>query len=148
MRSLNIGKFLVFGAVALVSAFVFGLLGAEADIPWWLVSLVIFAVILAAAFVLRHNETGRWSYERRSWTGEHDGRQVELIFDEKLMILNRLSLRVDGKEVDKDTIFYGTKELSGDGVTVAVGSGWTGECTGAVIRTDAGERALTERAAA
>lgn len=147
MGSLNRGKFLVFALVAFVLAFGVGVLGAEADIPWWLVSLVIFAVILAVAFVLRHNETGRWSYERRSWAGEHDGRQVELIFDETLMVLNRLTLRVDGKEVDKNTVFYGTKELSGDGVTVAVGSGWTGECTGAVIRTDAGERVLTERSA-
>ncbi len=148
MKSLNIGKFLVFGAVALVLAFGLGVLGAAADIPWWLVSLAIFVAILAAAFVLRHSEMGRWSYERRTWTGGHDGREVELIFDEKLILLNRLSLRVDGKEVDSDTVFYGTKELSGDGVTVQVGSGWVGECTGAVIRTDAGERALTERAAA
>jgi len=100
----------------------------------------------SSAFAVRRRETGRWSYERRSWAGEQDGRQVELIFDEKLVVLNRLTLRVDGKEVDRGTIFYGFKELSGDGVTVRVGSGWTGECIGAVVVSGEQERPLTERA--
>ncbi len=76
------------------------------------------------------------------------GSQVELIFDEKLVVLNRLTLCVDGEEVARDTIFYGTKELSGSGGRVGVGSGWTGECVGVVLQEGSGaDRPLTERPA-
>jgi hypothetical protein len=54
-----------------------------------------------------------------------------------------LELIVDGEQVDRGTVFYGVKELSGAGVTVAVGSGWTG----VVLRGSSGEeRPLSERA--
>lgn len=115
---------------------------------WWIVGVIIFITLLGMALVLRRRETGRWSYERRSWTGEQDGRQVGLVFDEKLVVLNRLTLCVDGQEVARDTIFYGTKELSGSGVSVRVGSGWIGECVGVMLQDASGaEHPLTERPA-
>jgi hypothetical protein len=123
-------------------------LGLVIGVAWWIAGVTIFVAAFGMAFVARHRETGRWSYERRSWTGEQDGRQVELVFDEKLVVLNRLTLCVDGQEVARDTIFYGTKELSGAGVSVRVGSGWTGECVGVVLQDGSGaERPLTERSA-
>ena len=123
-------------------------LGLVIGVAWWIAGVIIFIALFGMALVARHRETGRWSYERRSWTGEQDGRQVELVFDEKLVVLNRLTLCVDGQEVARDTIFYGTKELSGAGVSVRVGSGWIGECVGVVLRDGSGaERPLTERSA-
>ncbi len=129
-------------------AFAVGVLGFVIGLAWWIVGPIILIVYFGLALVVRHRETGRWTYERRSWTAEQDGRQVELVFDEKLVVLNRLTLRVDGQEVANDTIFYGTKELSGSGVSVRVGSGWTGECVGVLLQDSAGaERPLAERPA-
>lgn len=146
MGSLQSGKLFAFFAFVVALGVANGILVTALDLPWWVASLAMFVVVLLAAFAVRRMETGRWSYERRSWAGEEDARQVELVFDEKLVVLNRLTLRVDGKEVDRDTIFYGFKELSGDGVTVRVGSGWMGECIGAVVVGGMQERPLTERA--
>lgn len=149
MGSQSPGKLAAFTLFAFIAAVAIGGLGAAIDVPWWAVAVVIFAFVFGVAFALRRRQTGRWTYERRSWVGEQDGRSVELVFDEKLVVLNRLALIVDGEQVDRDTIFYGTKQLSGAGVTVAVGSGWTGECTGAVLRGSSGEeRSLSPRAGA
>jgi hypothetical protein len=137
-----------FSGLCTVVALGLGVLGFVIGVPWWIVGVVIFIASFGMAWVARRRETGRWSYERRSWTGEQDGRQVELVFDEKLVVLNRLTLCVDGEEVARETIFYGTKELSGSGVRVRVGSGWAGECVGVVLRNGSGaERALTEQPA-
>lgn len=148
MGSRNPGKLAAFTLFAVVAGLAVGVIGAALDVPWWVVSVIVFVLLLGIAWALRRQETGRWSYARRSWTGEHDGRSVELIFDEKLVILNRLTLNVDGEQVDRESIFYGTKELSGAGVTVEVGSGWIGQCTGVVLRGSSGEeRPLSERTA-
>ncbi len=148
MGSLNKDKLARFSGVCTVVAVGLAVLGFVTGVPWWIVGVVIFIALFGMALVARHKETGRWSYERRSWTGEQDGRQVELVFDEKLVVLNRLTLCVDGQEVARDTIFYGTKELSGAGVHVRVGSGWIGECVGVVLHDGSGtERPLTERPA-
>jgi len=143
---LALGKLAGFTLFASIAALVIGGLGVATGTPWWAVTIIIFAVVLGAAFALRRQQTGRWTYERRSWVGEQDGRSVKLVFDEKLVVLNRLELVVDGEQIDRGTIFYGVKELSGAGVTVAVGSGWIGECTGVVLCGSSGEeRSLSER---
>lgn len=148
MGSRNPGRLAAFTLFAFVAALVIGVIGAALDVPWWAVGVIVAVFLFGVAWALRRQETGRWSYERRSWVGEQNGRSVELVFDEKLGILNRLSLIVDGEQVDRGTIFYGTKELAGSGVTVGVGSGWVGQCTGVVLREASGEgRPLTERAA-
>lgn len=140
---LALGKLAGFTLFAFIAALVIGELGVATG--KWAVTMIIFAVVLGVAFALRRQQTGRWTYERRSWVGEQDGRSVKLVFDEKL-VLNRLELMVDGEQIDRGTIFYGVKELSGAGVTVAVGSGWIGECTGVVLRGWSGEeRSLSER---
>lgn len=147
MGSRNPGKLAAFTLFGVIAALVVAAIGDKLGIPWWVGTIVVVAFLFAVAWALRRQETGRWSYERRSWIGEQDGRSVELVFDEKLVILNRLALIVDGEQVDDDTIFYGTKQLAGAGVTVEVGSGWVGQCTGAVLRGASDEeRSLSERA--
>lgn len=138
MGSLNLGKLAGFTVLALVLAFAIGAAGNAADLPVAAGSVLIFIVVLLLALAARRREIGRWSYERRRWTGERDGRAVELIFDERLGFLNRLTLLVGEQEVDRATIFYGTKTLSGAPVderpvTVTVKSGWIGECVGVVF---------------
>lgn len=139
MGEIGTGKLVAFGVFCFVVGVGLGALGAALDVAWWLVSLAIFAALLLFAWYLRKRESGRWSYEVRRYAAEHQGRRIELLFDERLTVINRLTLLVDGQEVDRETIFFGTKELTGapDGsppVTVAVGSGWVGTCTGAVLR--------------
>lgn len=68
--------------------------------------------------------------------GLHD---VELEFDQGLKVLNRARLRVDGREVDHDSVFYGEKELTatlddGTRVEVRLHSGMVGELTRAQLR--------------
>lgn len=147
MRSQHPGKLVGFTLFAFLASSVIAGLGHAVGAPWWAVTVLTFAVVGGAAFAIRRRQIGRWTYERRSWTGEQDGRSVELVFDEKLVVLNRLALIVDGERVDRGTVFYGVKELSGAGVTVAVGSGWIGDCTGVMLRGSSGEeRPLSERA--
>lgn len=149
MRSQGRGKLAAFTLFAFLAAVAIAALGGAIDMPWWAVTGVIFAVLLGVAFALRRQQTGRWTYERRTWVGEEDGRSVAVVFDEKLVVLNRLTLMVDGEEVERDTIFYGTKQLSGAGVTVVVGSDWIGQCTGIMFRGSSGEeRSLSQQAGA
>lgn len=142
------GKLAAFVAFAFALALAVGIAFALLDLPWWLNGLVVFVALMALAWVLRRRETGRWSYEVRRYTADLNGQEVELLFDERLAVLNRLTLIVDGEAVDRDTIFYGTKTLrSGSGaarVSVEVGSGWIGTCTGAVARSGDSERAMRE----
>lgn len=147
MRSQHPGKLAGFALVAFVVSLVIAGLGLAIGTPGWAVSMLIFAVVLGVASALRRQQIGRWTYERHSWIGEQDGRSIKLVFDEKLVVLNRLKLIIDGEQVDRGSVFYGVKELSGAGVTVVVGSGWIGECTGVVLRGPSGEeRPLSERA--
>lgn len=97
------------------------------------------------AWTLRRMASGRWSYDIQRYTAQVGDRSVELVFDEKLMVYNRLTLLIDGRVVNRGTIFYGTKTLEGTGegadsaVSVEVGSGWVGTCTGVVARADGRE---------
>lgn len=146
MRDMHKGHLLALSAAAFVVAVAIGAASVALDIAPWAVAVIIVVAILLITFAARRAYVGRWRYERRSWTGTDQGRQVELIFDERGVFLNRLLLMVDGKEVDRDTIWYGLKELHGGGVTVIVGSGWIGECTGAAVRDDSGnEHPLSEQ---
>lgn len=147
MRSQHPGRLVGLTLFAFIASLVIVSIGTLSGTPWWVIAILVFAVVFGVTFTIRRQQTGRWTYERRSWIGEQDGRSVELVFDEKLVVLNRLTLTVDGEQVDRGTIFYGVKELSGAGVTVTVGSGWIGECTGVVLRGSSGEeRPLLERA--
>ena len=139
-------RIIAFSVVATTIAIVIGALLYALNAPVWLTTVVVIVVIAVLTAVARRVQVGRWNFGRRHWTSDHDGRAVELIFDERLVFLNRLTLLVDGKEVDRTTIWYGTKELTGNGVTVRVGSGWIGECTGVVVRDASGEeRTLSEQ---
>lgn len=133
-------RLIAFSVFATVIAVAFGLLSYAANAPAWLSLVVVLVVIAALTAVVRRVQVGRWSFGRHRWTIDHGGRAVEVIFDERLVFINRLTLLVDGQEVDRTTIWYGTKELSGGGVTVEVGSGWIGECTGVAVRDDSGAR--------
>lgn len=143
----GLGKLAAFTVFAMVLAFALAVAGAEFDVPWPVIALVTFAALFVAAWVLRHRESGHWNYEVRRYAADVEGRRVELAFDERMMILNRLTLVVDGQTADQASVFYGTKTLSsgtGDAeVSVEVGSGWVGTCTGAVARSGTSERPMT-----
>ncbi len=90
-------------------------------------------------------------YKTKRYGAMHEGHDVELEFDKKLIVLNRAQLRVDGELVDAEDVVYGDKELSAtlpDGTVVAVtiDSGMLGELTRAQLRradgawTDLAER--------
>jgi hypothetical protein len=73
------------------------------------------------------------------YRGTAGGHDVELEFDQKLQVLNRARLIVDGREVDSAKVFYGEKDLTAtldDGTSVAVRlhSGMVGELTRAQVR--------------
>lgn len=149
VRSIGTGKLLAFGAASLAASVALGALAAALDVAWWVFTLVIVALVFLIAWYLRRRESGRWSYEIRHYSGEADGRRVELLFDERLVVLNRLTLLLDGEEVARETIFFGTKTLTGapragSPVTVEVGSGWVGTCTGAVLHGPQGDQQLQE----
>ncbi len=72
--------------------------------------------------------------------GEH---AIELEFDQKRVVINEVTLRVDGTEVDSTKVFYGDKVLrttldDGTDVEVAVHSGMMGELTRAQLKTAEG----------
>lgn len=143
----GLGKLAAFTVFATVLAFALAVAGAELDVPWPVIALVTFAALFVAAWVLRHGESGHWNFAVRRYAADVDGRRVELAFDERLIILNRLTLEVEGKPVERASIFYGRKTLSsGTGdpeVSVEVGSGWVGTCTGAIARSAGSERPMT-----
>jgi len=69
----------------------------------------------------------------------HDGHDLELEFDKKLVMLNRARLRVDGELVDKARIFYGERQLTtslpdATNIVVKVHSGMYGELVRAQLR--------------
>lgn len=80
-----------------------------------------------------------------------DGHDIELEFDQKLIVLNRARLRVDGEQVDALNVVYGDKELTttladGTEITVKLDSGMVGELVRAQVRrTDGAWVDLEER---
>ncbi len=65
-------------------------------------------------------------------TGTLAGHQISLEFDQKMLVMNRVRLSVDGQEVDEISVVYGEKELSttladGTEVVVHLHSGLVGE---------------------
>lgn len=78
-------------------------------------------------------------YKTKRYGVTYDGRDVELEFDKKLVVLNRARLRVDGELVDKANIYYGDKELTarvadGPEIAVTIYSGVIGELARAQLR--------------
>jgi len=134
MDSRHEGLLIAFSVVAAGVALAGAALAYAAGAPPWLSVVVSAVLLIALTLAARRAQTRRWGFARRSWRGEYRGRSVEVVFDERLVCLNRLTLVVDGQQVDHATIWYGTKRLSGDGITVDVGSGWIGECTGVEVR--------------
>lgn len=146
MKSMHEGRLITFCVVAAVVSLGAGLLAYGLGAPVWLGSLITVVALVALTLGARRAQIGRWGFARRRWVGQLGATAVEVIFDERLVFLNRLTLLVDGHPVDHSTIWYGTKELSGRGVTVTVGSGWIGECTGVESRDAQGAvLALSER---
>lgn len=73
-----------------------------------------------------------------------DNHRVELDFDQKLVVLNRARLMLDGQEVDSARVVYGERELSttledGTEIEIRLHSGMVGELTRAQIRTGSGD---------
>jgi hypothetical protein len=73
------------------------------------------------------------------YTGQVAGHDIELDFDQRRIVINEATLRVDGAEVDRAKVFYGDKELrttldDGTEVVVAIHSGMVGELTRAQVR--------------
>ena len=73
-----------------------------------------------------------YGYATKHYGAQYKGHDVELVFNKKLLVLNRAMLLVDGVEVDKERIFYGNRTLEAtleDGTTVRVEvtSGMAGE---------------------
>lgn len=69
-----------------------------------------------------------------TYTGDVQGHTVQVVFDQKLVVVNRVELTVDGAPVDSAKVVYGERELSttlddGTVVAVVVHSGMTGEAT-------------------
>jgi hypothetical protein len=141
MDSKHEGRLVVFSVVATLIAVGCALGGYLLFGRVWLSVAVMVLVIVALTVIVRRMQIGRWSFQQRSWQAESGGRAVEVIFDERWVFLNRLTLVVNGQPVAHDTIWYGTKTLHGAGVAVTVGSGWIGECLGAII--DEGSTAAT-----
>ena len=76
------------------------------------------------------------------YAGEVAGHAVELEFDQKLAVVNRIELVVDGVPVEKAKVVYGERELSttlddGTAVEVVVHSGMVGEATRVSDRSEA-----------
>lgn len=77
------------------------------------------------------------------YAGEVAGHSVELEFDQKLAVVNRIELHVDGAPVEKAKVVYGERELSttledGTTVEVVVHSGMVGEATRVQLRQSDG----------
>lgn len=69
-----------------------------------------------------------------TYTGDVQGHTVQVVFDQKLVVVNRIELSVDGTRVDTAKVVYGERELSttlddGTVVAVVVHSGMNGEAT-------------------
>lgn len=146
MDSRHEGRLIVFSVGAAAVALGGAALAYVAGASRWLSAVVTMVLLIVLILAARRAQTRRWGFGRRSWRGEYRGRSMEVVFDERLVFLNRLTLVVDGQQVDQTTIWYGTKLLRGDGITVEVGSGWIGECTGVEVRSPEGPTvALPER---
>ena len=85
------------------------------------------------------------------YAGTDAGHDIELEFDQRRVVINKATLRVDGEIVDGAQIFYGEKELrttldDGTDVVVTLHSGMVGELTRAQLkRTDGSWLDLAER---
>ena len=92
-----------------------------------------------------------YGYDTKHYGIEYRGHDVELVFNKKLVVLNRASLVVDGVEVDRERVFYGEHHLEttlddGTRIRVELGSGVVGELTKAVlIAEDGTAHPLSER---
>lgn len=79
------------------------------------------------------------------------GHDVEIEFDQRKLFINKVALRLDGKEVDAEHVWYGEKELraplpDGGEIEVAIHSGMVGELTRAQVKGPDGTWTdLTER---
>jgi hypothetical protein len=85
------------------------------------------------------------------YAGTDSGHDIELEFDQRRVVVNKATLRVDGEVVDSARIFYGEKELrttldDGTDVVVTLHSGMVGELTRAQLkRTDGSWLDLADR---
>ncbi|MDO9378455.1 MAG: hypothetical protein Q7T56_06375 [Nocardioidaceae bacterium] len=82
--------------------------------------------------------------------GTHAGHEIELVFDQRLAIVNRARLEVDGQPVDDTRVVYGTKELSaslpdGTDVVVRLHSGMVGEIDRPQLQTADGWTDLVQQ---
>ena len=69
--------------------------------------------------------------------------EVQLQFDQKLVVLNRARLLIDGEELDSTRVVYGERELAttlddDTEVLIRLHSGMNGELTRAQLRRDDG----------
>jgi hypothetical protein len=85
------------------------------------------------------------------YAGTDSGHDIELEFDQRRVVVNKATLRVDGEVVDSARILYGEKELrttldDGTDVVVTLHSCMVGELTRAQLkRTDGSWLDLADR---
>jgi hypothetical protein len=80
-----------------------------------------------------------YGYRTKVYGGTLNGHDVAVEFNKALLVLNRARLFVDAEEVDRESVFYGDKQLEatlpdGSGITVTIESGMMGELTRAQLR--------------
>ncbi len=80
-----------------------------------------------------------YGYKDKAYGVTVDGHEIHIVFDKKLLVLNRIRLVVDGEEVDREQVFYGDKQLEhtlpdGTPVVVSIDSGMVGELTRAQLK--------------
>jgi hypothetical protein len=73
------------------------------------------------------------------FSGTQAGHDIELEFDQRRVVINEATLRVDGAKVDSTKVFYGDKELrttlnDGTEVEVVIHSGMVGELSRAQLK--------------
>lgn len=94
-----------------------------------------------------------YGYDTKHYATEYLGHDVELVFDKKLLVMNRAILIVDGVKVDSERMFFGQHELEvtlddGTAIRVELVSGLAGEMAGAeLVAADGTRQTLVERAA-
>lgn len=132
-------KFALYCVGVFLAGFGLAVLFIVLGLPSWAAALLAGILLFGVLVAFRSRRTGDFAYKVRRYGTEHDGKDVVLEFDERLVVLNRLRLHVDGRKIDETSIFYGTKRLDlGDSTQVEVGAGFLGECTGASLRTPSG----------
>ena len=80
-----------------------------------------------------------YGYGDRAYGTTLDGHEIAIVFDKSKVVVNSITLFVDGQVVDRERVVYGEKHLTGQlpagtVVEVSIESGMVGELTKAQAR--------------